>query len=240
MAGIFGIEIELITAFASIVIIDLVLSADNAVVIGMAARGLPDRHRRLAIVGGAAGAVLLRIFFAVLFAVLLFETGLEGVRFVGGALLLWIAWKLMIEPPHEEEVDDDKEASGLLEAIGIIIVADAVMSMDNMLAVAGASRGELWLIAFGLILSIPLLFVGAAIISQVLNQYPWLVWVGGGVIAYVGGELIAKEPLLGSVFSAHIYQTGFAVLTFVVVVGASYLYANMGEDVDETSALADR
>lgn len=226
MASVFGIDWALVGAFASIVLIDLVLSADNAVVIGMAARGLEDSYRKWAIVGGAAGAVVLRILFAVLFAVLLFETEFVGIRLVGGVLLLWIAWKLMINPPHEEEVDVDRNASSLLEAIGIIVVADAVMSMDNMLAVAGASRGELWLIGFGLVLSIPLLFVGAALVSQVLDRYPWLVWVGGGVIAYVGGELVAKEPLLDGVFPSHTLETGFGVLVLVVVVGASYLHAN--------------
>lgn len=218
------VDWSVVGAFGSIILIDLVLSGDNAIVIGMAARGLPDRQRRWAIVGGVFGAVALRVFFAVLFAVLLFETGLPGVRLVGGVLLVWIAWRLVVEPPEPEE--DGKEASDLLEAIGIIIVADAVMSLDNMLAVAGASRGELWLIGFGLALSIPLLFIGAAVISRGLNRYPWLVWVGGAVIAWVAGELIVKEPLLSAVF-AGVGQLGRSFIALLFVTGilvGSYLW----------------
>lgn len=224
MAPALQIDWSLVGAFASIVLIDLVLSADNAVVIGMAARGLPDRQRRYAIIGGVFGAVGLRVFFAVLFAVLLFETKLTGVRLVGGLLLVWIAWKLVNEPPEAEE--EGKEASGFLEAIGIIIAADAVMSLDNMLAVAGASGGELWLIGFGLALSIPLLFVGAALISRVLNDYPWLIWVGGAVIAWVAGELIVKEPLLSSMFHGvgHTGRSLVALLFVVGVLGGSYVW----------------
>lgn len=225
MAHPLQIDWSLVGAFGSIILIDLVLSADNAVVIGMAARGLPERQRRWAIIGGGLGAVGLRIFFAALFAVVLFETGLPGVRLVGGLLLVWIAWKLVMEPPEPEE-DGEKEATGLLEAIGIIIAADAVMSMDNMLAVAGASEGELWLIGFGLALSIPLLFIGAALISRVLNDYPWLIWVGGAVIAWVAGELIVKEPMLSSVFHGvgHTGRSLIALLFVVGVIGGSYLW----------------
>lgn len=219
-------DISLLGPLLSIIIIDLVLSGDNAVVIGMAARGLNDRHRKWAIIGGVFGAVALRVFFAVVFAILLFETELAGVRLVGGVLLLWIAWKLMIEPPTEEDEEEGREADQLWEAIAIIIAADAVMSMDNMLAVAGASQGELWLIGLGLALSIPMLFVGAAVISRVLNRFPWLVWIGGGIIAYVGGDLIAEEPLLHGIFTSHALQLGFAVFTLVVITGASYLYAH--------------
>lgn len=219
------IDMELVGAFASIVLIDLVLSADNAVVIGMAARGLPEKQRRWAIIGGVFGAVALRIFFAVLFAFLLFKTELPGVRLVGGLLLAWISWRLVVEPPEPEE-EEGKEANRLIEAIGIIIAADAVMSLDNMLAVAGASQGELWLIGFGLALSIPLLFVGAAIVSTVLNKYPWLIWVGGAVIAWVAGDLIVEEPLLASVFEpvGHTGQTIIAVLFALAILGASYVY----------------
>lgn len=218
------IDMGLVGAFVSIVLIDLVLSADNAVVIGMAARGLPEKQRRWAIIGGVFGAVALRIFFAVLFAFLLFETELPGVRVVGGVLLAWIAWRLVVEPPEPEE-EEGKEANRLIEAIGIIIAADAVMSLDNMLAVAGASQGELWLIGFGLALSIPLLFVGAALVSRILNQYPWLIWVGGAVIAWVAGDLIVEEPLLSSVFAGvgHTGEEVIAILFVVAILGASYL-----------------
>lgn len=217
-------DFETLGALFSIILIDLILSGDNAVLIGMAVRSLPERQRRLGLIGGVLGAVILRVFFAVIFAVLLYETELIGIRFVGGVLLLWIAWKLMVDPPRpeEEEVDAD-EAGSLFEAIKIIIIADIVMSMDNMLAVAAASLGKLWLILFGLILSIPLLFIGAAIVSRLLNQYPWLVWVAGGIIAYVAGELIAEEPLLSMLFYSHNIQLLFAIAVLLVTIGVAYL-----------------
>lgn len=222
-----GLDIETISALFAIIIIDLILSGDNAVLIGMAVRSLPERQRRLGLIGGVLGAVILRVFFAVLFAILLYETELIGVRFVGGILLLWIAWKLMVDPPRPDEDDvDADEAGSFYEAIGIIILADAVMSMDNMLAVAAASRGELWLILFGLVLSIPLLFIGAALVSRVLNRYPWVVWLAGGIIAYVAGELIAEEPLLSSVFYTHNIQLGFAILVLILTIGVSYASIN--------------
>lgn len=217
-------DFETLGALFSIILIDLILSGDNAVLIGMAVRSLPERQRRLGLIGGVLGAVILRVFFAVIFAVLLYETELIGIRFVGGVLLLWIAWKLMVDPPRpeEEEVDAD-EAGSLFEAIKIIIIADIVMSMDNMLAVAAASLGKLWLILFGLILSIPLLFIGAAIVARLLNQYPWLVWVAGGIIAYVAGELIAEEPLLSMLFYSHNIQLLFAIAVLLVTIGVAYL-----------------
>lgn len=220
----FGIDLGTLSALVSIILLDLILSGDNAVLIGLAVRGLPERQRRLGLVGGVLGAVLLRVFFAGLFAFVLYETTLIGVRLVGGVLLVWIAWKLMVDPPQpdEEEVDAD-EANTLLEAISIIILADAVMSMDNMLAVAAASQGELWLIGFGLALSIPLLFVGAAIVARLLNRFPWLNWVAGGIIAYVAGELIAEEPLLEGVFYSHNVQLAFVVIVLLATVAVAYL-----------------
>lgn len=184
------------SAFVSIVLISLTMSGDNALVIGMAAHGLPDRQRRWAVALAIFGAIAFRVVFAGIFAILLFRTELVAVRLVGGVLLVWIAWKLLVDPPHQEGGDGEGEAGGLMEAIALILVADASMSLDNMLAVAAASNGKVWLIGFGLLISIPLLFLGATAISRVLDKYPWLIWIGGGIIAYVSGELIAEEPLL--------------------------------------------
>lgn len=220
----FGLDLETAGALVTIILIDLILSGDNAVLIGMAVRNLPDRQRRLGMIGGVLGAVILRVFFAVIFAVLLYETELLGIRFIGGVLLLWIAWKLMVDPPRPDEDDiEADEAGSLYEAIKIIIIADIVMSMDNMLAVAAASLGKLWLIVFGLALSIPLLFIGAAIVSRLLNRFPWMVWVAGGIIAYVAGELIAEEPLLGTVFYSHNIQLVFAVVVLLATMAIAYM-----------------
>jgi len=180
-----------LSAIASIVLIDLVLSGDNALVIGMAARELPHRQRRWAIVWGTVGAIVLRVTFTLLAATLLFNVA--GLRLAGGLLLLWIAVKLLVKPPSEGEVE---AGHSLLEAIRIIVLADLVMSLDNILAVAGASRGHLGLLIFGLVLSIPLLMGGAALVAHLMRRFSWLVWLGGVVIAWVAGEMIAGDPVL--------------------------------------------
>lgn len=217
------------SAFVSIVLISLTMSGDNALVIGMAAHGLSGRQRRWAISLAIFGAIAFRVVFAGLFAILLFRTELLGVRLVGGLLLIWIAWMLIVNPPHQEDDEDEKDAGGLLEAVAIILVADASMSLDNMLAVAAASNGHVWLIGFGLLISIPLLFLGATAISRVLDRFPNLVWIGGGIVAYVSGELIAEEPLLGRWFDLPHQIGGIGVpligglLVLLLVVAAAYL-----------------
>ena len=216
------------SAFVSIVLISLTMSGDNALVIGMAAHGLPDRQRRWAVALAIFGAIAFRVVFAGIFAIILFQTELVAVRLVGGVLLVWIAWKLVVDPPHQESGGDGADAGGLMEAIALILVADASMSLDNMLAVAAASDGKVWLIGFGLLISIPLLFLGATAISRVLDSYPWLIWIGGGIIAFVAGELIAEEPLLRRWFTFPHHVAGVGVprlaglLVLVFVVGVAY------------------
>ncbi|OGF54575.1 MAG: hypothetical protein A2Z21_06755 [Candidatus Fraserbacteria bacterium RBG_16_55_9] len=206
---------------ASIVLIDLVLSGDNALVIGMAARDLPSRQRRWAILWGTVAAIVLRVSFTILAALLLFN--FPGLRLGGGLLLIWIAVKLLAKPPSEEQVGT---GHGLWEAIRIIVVADAVMSLDNILAVAGASHGDLALLIFGLALSIPLLMGGAVLVAYLMNRLPWLNWLGGAVLAWVAGEMIVNDPLLRDRLENALLALHWVIpllLTLVVVV-ASYIW----------------
>jgi len=188
-----------ISAFLSIVLVSISMSGDNALVIGMAVHKLPEGQRRLATGLAIFGAIAFRVVFAGIFAILLFERELVAVRLVGGLLLIYIAWSL-ITNPLEDDDEHGRETNTLLGALTVIFVADASMSLDNMLAVAAASNGRLWLIGFGLLITIPLLFVGASAISRVLDRYPQLIWIGGAIIAYVAGELITEEPLLERTF----------------------------------------
>lgn len=185
-------DLSTLSTLAGIVLIDLVLSGDNALVIGMAVRALPGQQRKWGIVGGAVAAITLRVTFTALAAFLFFN--FAGLRLIGGLLLLWIATKLLVAPPAE----GSRSVTGksLIGAIRIILIADVVMSLDNILAVAGASHGRLELLVFGLALSIPLLMGGAALVAHVLNRLPWLVWLGGAVIAWVAGGMIVDDPLL--------------------------------------------
>ena len=231
MALLPAIDQATFSAFVSIVLISLTMSGDNALVIGMAAHGLPERQRRWAVALAIFGAIAFRVVFAGLFAILLFRTELLAVRLVGGVVLIWIAWKLVVDPPHGDPGGEEQDAGGLAEAVFIILVADASMSLDNMLAVAAASNGMVWLIGFGLMISIPLLFLGATAISRVLDRFPWLVWVGGAVIAYVSGGLIAEEPLLIRWFHLP-HELGGLALTRVGGLLASEAPTNEAEDHD--------
>ena len=159
-------DADLIKAILSIVVIDLVLSGDNAVVIGMAASRLEGQARRRAILFGAAGAVALRVAFTAVVAVLL---GVPFLQLFGGVLLVWIAFKLV--RPHKEEHGEVKAASGLWEAVRTIVMADVVMSLDNILAVGGSAHGDLRLLIFGLALSIPLITVGSGASAGCSGMY---------------------------------------------------------------------
>lgn len=174
-----------------IVWIDIILSGDNAVVIAMACRGLPERQRRIGVFAGAFAAALLRIFFAVIISQLL---AVPLLKVVGGLILLHIAVKLV--RGEEEDESAIKEHSSLPKAIWTIVVADAVMSFDNVVAVAGAAKGHDELFIIGLALSVPLLVVGASLITRLIDRFPVLIWFGGGLLGWVAGEMIATDLLV--------------------------------------------
>jgi len=172
----------------SIVLIDLVLSGDNAVVIGMAVRDLPGHLRKQAILVGTLGAIGLRVTFTILAALLL---EVPYLRTAGGFLLFWIAAKLV---RGEEEEAHVNSAASFWQAVALIIVADFTLSLDNILAVAGAANGHLGLLTFGLFLSIPILMLGSAAIANLLNRWPWLNWIGALIIVWAGAQLITHDP----------------------------------------------
>ena len=176
---------------AKIIGINIILSGDNAVVIALACRGLPPKQRMYGILLGAGAAIVLRIIFTVLVNQLL---GIPYLKLIGGLLLFWIAVKLVI---HEEASEDSVgSGSNLWEAVKIIAIADVVMSLDNVLAIAAAAGGDMNLIIFGLIISIPLVIGGATLITSLLTRYPILVWAGAALLGWVAGELLATEPAL--------------------------------------------
>jgi len=183
------IEQTLIGLF-SIVLIDLVLSGDNAVIIGMAVRDLPEQLRKQAILVGTLGAIGLRVTFTILAALLL---GVPYLRTIGGLLLFWIAAKLVGGDGDEAKISS---AASFWQAVTLIIIADFTLSLDNILAVAAAANGHLGLLTFGLFLSIPILMLGSAAIAKLLNRWPWLSWVGALVIVWAGAQLISHDPSL--------------------------------------------
>jgi YjbE family integral membrane protein len=185
------LDLGIVGAILTIIAIDLVLSGDNAVVIGMAARRLPAHQRRKAIVWGGAGAIVLRIIFTIMAALLLNVPLLQA---IGGVLLLWIAVKLL--RPVDDVHTNIKEADTMSQAIRTIILADAVMSLDNMIAVGGAAHGHLWLLLFGLALSIPILLLGSNLISHLIGRFPWLNYVGSAILVYTAMEMVFRDEFL--------------------------------------------
>lgn len=176
---------------AQIILIDLVLSGDNAVVIGMATARLDPVNRRRAIILGSLGAILLRVLFTGLAAVSLVKLPL--LQLGGGLALIWIAVKLLVENNDQKEIEPQKN---LFRAIKTIVAADVIMSLDNVLAVGGAAHGNLALLIFGLLFSMPLLMVGSQVVASLISRCPWLSFLGAGVLAWVSGSMISHEKLL--------------------------------------------
>lgn len=171
-----------------IVWIDLLLSGDNAVVIALACRSLPEKQRKIGIWLGAGAAIFLRIVFALIVSYLM---GLPFLKVLGGLLLFWIAIKLVV---GEEETHDGIESSdSLWRAVKTIAIADAVMSLDNVIAIAAASRGHPELFIFGLLLSIPLIIYGSQIIMDLLTRFPLLIWLGAALLGWIAGEMIVSD-----------------------------------------------
>jgi YjbE family integral membrane protein len=176
------------TSLLQIIWIDLLLSGDNAVVIALAVRSLPEKQRKVGILLGAGAAVGLRILFAVVVTYLL---AVPFLKVVGALLLFWIAIKLA---KGEEEAHGDIEASdNLWKAVRTIAIADAVMSLDNVLAIAAAARGHFELFIFGLLLTIPLIVYGARLLSTVLERFPILIWLGAALLGWIAGEMLLGD-----------------------------------------------
>lgn len=176
-------------AFIKVIIIDLLLSADNAIIIGVAVKGLPAHLRGRAIFFGIAAATLLRIIFALLTYQLL---QIVGLTLTGGLLLLWVSYKMWRESQKDSENSEGKSGTTLWESIRLIVVADVVLSLDNVLAVAGAAHESPIVLIFGLGLSVVLMAFAANLLARILNRYHWLVYIGIAVIVYVALEMIYR------------------------------------------------
>jgi YjbE family integral membrane protein len=176
-------------AIGQIIAIDIVLSGDNAVVIALACRNLSPGQRRTGIFWGVAGAVSLRVVLTVFAALVM---NLPWLKLVGGLLLVWIAIKLML--PEDGEGHDIEASANLWGAVKTIVVADFVMSLDNVIGVAGAAQGSVVLLLFGLAVSIPLIVWSSQVILRWMERWPWIVLLGAGLLGYVAGQMILTDP----------------------------------------------
>ncbi|MBU5360788.1 TerC family protein [Enterococcus raffinosus] len=203
-------SIAILSKILSIIVLNLVLSGDNAVVIALATRKLPASSQNKAIVIGTAGAVILRILLMLIAVELL---TVPYVKIIGAILLFYIAYDLLKSNGEEAEV---KSETTLLSAIRTIIIADLVMSLDNVLAIAGVADGHFMLAVLGLIISIPIVIFGSQVILKLMDRFPWLIWVGALLIAYTAGTMLVEDHfihhLLRGLSNGHIVSLASCVL----------------------------
>jgi YjbE family integral membrane protein len=211
------IDTEFLLRALSIVAIDLTVSGENALVIALAVRRLPRRQQWHGRLWGTAGAVALRLIciFAVTF---LLEV--PFVQLVGGLLLVWIAFKLARQPVAAETTV--RESTTLLGAISTIVVADAVMSVDNVLAVAGAAHGDHLLALFGVALSLPIVVWGSALVTTLMSRFPWVVALAGGVLGYVAGEMVVEDRAVAQWIGGH------ATVEWMIPLGLALVILTLG------------
>jgi len=225
-----------------VLVTNLILSGDNAVVIAMAARRLEGAQRRQAIIGGAAGAVVLRLIFA---AVIAYLIHIPFLQVVGGLLLVWIAWKLV----HDEEGDEEdrvQAGESMWEAIRIIIVADAVMSLDNVIALVQAAKIEgetsFLLLTIGLATTIPLVVFGAALLTSLMDRFPALIYAGAGLLVYLSVEMFFGDTFLAEYIEPYADMEWLVeVVAVAAFVATAWVWAKRGErDIEKPPEKLDK
>ena len=194
----FLMDPEFWARLVSIVLIDLSLAGDNALVIALAVRSLPEREQWLGRVWGTAAAVALRLLFIAIVSALL---TIPLLQFAGGLLLLWIAVRL-VRPGGGGE-GPVRHGTSLRQAVWIIVVADVTMSLDNVLAVAAAAHGDFLLVAVGIGLSLPIVVWGSGFLARLMAHHAWIIWIGGGVLGYVAGEMMTDDPVVRAWLGDH-------------------------------------
>jgi YjbE family integral membrane protein len=223
-----------LSALLAIIVIDLVLAGDNAIVIALAARSLPVDLRKKAVLWGTVGAIAVRSAMTLVVVWLLM---IPGLRFLGGLALVWIAWKLLV-PKDDAGEAHAGPADNFWAAMKTIVVADALMGLDNVLAVAGAAKGSFLLVVLGLLISVPIVVWGSTLILKWVDRFPVIVYIGAGVLAWTAAQMMLHEPLL----IPHIDNL-IRGITYALVVGgvllAGYLSARRARrataDPDQTA-----
>lgn len=204
-----------ILLMAQIIVVDILLAGDNAVVIGMAARNLPHNLQKKAIFWGTFGAIVLRLVMAFLFVEAL--NNIPYLRIVGGVLLLWIAYSLMVEDDQEHDIE---AKNNLMGAITTIVIADGVMSIDNVLAVVGTAKGHMLYVMIGMLITVPIIIWGSTVFIKLIERYKFILFVGGGILGWVAGNMIVEDQMLVHFMEAWTipFSMGCAILVLVAAV----------------------
>ena len=201
-----------LSALLAIVLIDLVLAGDNAIVIALAARRLPAHLQTRAIVWGSVGAIVVR---SVMTLGVVWLLKIPGLMLVGGLGLVWIAYKLLV--PDEGGASHGASATTFWGAMKTIVIADALMGVDNVLGVAGAAKGSMELVVIGLLISVPIVVWGSTLVLKLVERFPVIIYIGAGVLAYTAAHMIVAEPLLKDVFDADAMSR--VIVHVVLIVG---------------------
>ena len=222
-------------ALSQIILINIVLSGDNAVVIALACRSLPPQQQKKAIIFGSVGAIVLRVVLTFFAVYLLTQPYL---KLIGAALLLWIGIGLLKGEDGEEEMEGH---SGLAAAIKTIIIADLVMSLDNVIGVAAAAKGNVPLLVFGLVISIPLIIFGSTIILKLMNRFPIIITIGAALLGWVSGEMVLTDPAIHDFVEKHHYLHNILPAAGAVIVVALGKYlasrsSHQAEPADQPAA----
>lgn len=220
-------------ALLNIILIDLVLAGDNAIVIALAARNLPQEQQKKAIIGGTVGAVVIRIIATIAVVWLL---ALPYLLLIGGLILIWIAYKLLVD--EKEHAIEAKPR--LAEAIRTIIIADAAMGFDNVIAVAGAAHGSFMLVVLGLIISVPIMVWGSTLFIKLVDRFPIIIWIGSAVLAYTAAKMLTGDRSVSAYFEENtVVKWAFVALVVIGVLAMGYLKKKSGQvvSVNENGAL---
>lgn len=210
---------DFLSGLLAIILLDLVLAGDNAIVIALAARNLPRQIQKKAVMWGTVGAIVVRLLMT---AIVVYLLKLPGLMLAGGLLLLPIAWKLL--QPEKESAHEVDAAAGFWSAMRTIIVADALMGLDNVLAIAGASKGHMGLVILGLLISVPLVVWGSTLILKLIGRFPVIVYVGAGAIAWTAARMIAHDHLTAGWFDPRPWaRYALDLLLVVAVCGGGWL-----------------
>jgi len=213
---------DFLSALIAIVIIDLVLAGDNAIVIALAARSLPRHLQKRAILWGTFGAIAVRTSLTLVVVWLL---GIPGLLFVGGALLIWIAYKLLLPEDSQASSEKNGAAMNFWGAIRTVVIADTIMGLDNVLAVAGAAHGSFLLVVVGLLISVPIVIWGSTLILKFVERFPAFVYLGAGVLAWTAVKMMMAEPLIAPYLADQ--KITVAVLYVTVVMPYSRYFVSM-------------
>jgi YjbE family integral membrane protein len=214
-------ETEFLIALLSIIAIDIVLGGDNAIVIALASRNLPEEQRNKAILFGTGLAIIIRIFLTIIAVYLLM---IPYLRLVGGILLIYIAYKLLVD---EEDAANITGGTTIASAIKTIVFADIVMAFDNVIAVAGAADNDIRLVIFGLLFSVPIIIWGSKIILYSLERFPILVYAGSAILAFTAAKMIVHEEKLHHIFENSLISYSLQVVIVVGTLLAGYLYSKV-------------